>query len=165
MSINTTDVFKDRLKEVRQSLGLTQAQMAKLMKVSRATVGFYENGERLPDISVLYTLALQTGVSPGYYMGLSGSKKIEYEEASAITGLDDEAIDALTAAAQDDTSVVNNLVKHPDFINMVKGLSILSSIASHDPKSSTQPPDLDMARAMIHVFMEHIITDSININI
>lgn len=159
MGLNTTDVFKDRLKEVRQSLGLTQAQMARLMKVSRATVGFYENGERLPDISVLYTLALQTGVSPGYYMGLSGSKKIEYEEASAITGLDDEAIDAITTA---DTNAVNSLVKHPDFINMVNGLSILSSFTSPSPEGGAQPPNFDMARAMIHVFLEHIITDTIN---
>lgn len=156
MSLNTTDVFKDRLKEVRQSLGLTQAQMARLMKVSRATVGFYENGERLPDISVLCTLVLNTDVSPGYYIGITDSKKIEYESATAITGLDDEAIDTIIAA---DKSAVNALVKHPDFIKMVDGLSMLAAIAS---KPSPQRPDLDLARAMIHICLDHIITDTIN---
>lgn len=53
-----------KIKEARQSLGITQEQAAEQLLVSRQTVSSWENGKSLPDIvsvikmSELYHLSL-----------------------------------------------------------------------------------------------------------
>ena len=61
--------LKDKLKKLRQDKGLTQAQLAEAIFVSRSTVAKWENGESLPDIekcvklSKLYKVTLDELVS------------------------------------------------------------------------------------------------------
>ena len=45
-----TDMFAKRLKELRETAGLTQEQLAKELKVSRGAISYYEKGGRTPDI-------------------------------------------------------------------------------------------------------------------
>ena len=45
-----TKRFAKRLKQIRETAGLTQEQFAKELKVSRGTISYYEKGERTPDI-------------------------------------------------------------------------------------------------------------------
>ena len=154
--MNTADVFKDRLRAVRQKLNLTQAKMAKLMKVSRATVGFYENGERLPDISVLSTLCMNTLIPADYYLGFSRSQKPLFTEWSIATGLDDEALSVL---ADSDTSAVSALLKHPAFAEMVEYMALFVS-----PILKTEADEgiIEIARARAHICLEKILTAAIN---
>ena len=41
--------FKDRLKELRIRAGLSQADLAKAIGLSKSAVSMYERGERFPD--------------------------------------------------------------------------------------------------------------------
>ena len=45
--------FKNVFKSLRLKSGLTQQQMADALKLSRSTVGMYENGEREPSFEIL----------------------------------------------------------------------------------------------------------------
>jgi transcriptional regulator with XRE-family HTH domain len=62
-------VFQERFKMLRGKL--TQAEFAKKIGISRPTVGFYENGERLPDASILKKIAEKCDVSADWLIGLA----------------------------------------------------------------------------------------------
>lgn len=49
--------FKDRLKQMRQSAGLTQSELAEKLGVSTSTVSMYEVGSRKPSFEILEQLA------------------------------------------------------------------------------------------------------------
>lgn len=82
--------FKDRFFELRGDR--SQADFAKYLGLSRATVGFYENGSRLPDALILKMIAQKCEVSSDYLLGLSDSKRTENEGIEKRLGLTDEAI-------------------------------------------------------------------------
>lgn len=52
------------LKDFREREGLSQADLAKLIGVSRETVTRWENGTRNPDEDKLPTIAEKTGITP-----------------------------------------------------------------------------------------------------
>ena len=72
----------------------TQAEFAQFLGISRATVGFYENGERIPDALVLRQIAERCGVATDYLVGLSDMKTTDRDlrAINNITGLSEEAL-------------------------------------------------------------------------
>lgn len=60
----------NRIKELRQSKGLTQAELAKKVGISEQAVSFYENDRRKPKIETWNTLADVFNVSVPYLQGL-----------------------------------------------------------------------------------------------
>lgn len=64
-------VFAERFGALRQEYEMSQDAFAEFLGISRPTVGFYENGSRLPDAMVLRQIALRCDVSADYLLGLS----------------------------------------------------------------------------------------------
>ena len=60
---------KLRLKEIRKSRKLTQAQVAEVVSCSVATYSRYESGSRQPSVDTLVMLADFFGVSTDYLCG------------------------------------------------------------------------------------------------
>lgn len=58
----TLESFGQRIRTLRIELNLTQQELADRMFVSRKTIGNWESGNRLPDISMLSRLARNLGV-------------------------------------------------------------------------------------------------------
>ena len=58
----TKELFGTKLKELRMERSLSQRQLAEMMMVSNGTVGNWESGIRLPDITMLTRLAECLGV-------------------------------------------------------------------------------------------------------
>ena len=56
------EAFGKRIRSLRQEKNLTQQQLADLMFVTRKTVGNWENGNRMPDITMLSRLSRHLGV-------------------------------------------------------------------------------------------------------
>ena len=69
--------FGKRIRSLRQEKNLTQQQLADLMFVTRKTVGNWENGNRMPDITMLSRLSRHLGVQT-------------YELLDEISGLDEQ---------------------------------------------------------------------------
>lgn len=65
----------NKIRELRKNLGLTQADLAKILNVSDRSVGFYETGERDPDTNTLKKLADYFNVSIDYLLGFSEGNK------------------------------------------------------------------------------------------
>jgi transcriptional regulator with XRE-family HTH domain len=61
----------NRIKELRTERGITQADLAKILKISDRAVGYYENGDREPDYSTLLKIADYFDVSIDYLLGVS----------------------------------------------------------------------------------------------
>lgn len=64
-----------RLKEVRVSRGLTQAELAERVGVTQHAIAQYEAGRRQPQGEILVRIALVLGVSSAYLMGLTDDPK------------------------------------------------------------------------------------------
>ena len=66
------DIFRD----LRQERGLSQSQIAQLLKTSQQYYGKYENGQRQLPISVLIKLAKYYNVSTDYILEISDDPTI-----------------------------------------------------------------------------------------
>lgn len=67
----------NRIKELRQSKGLTQAELATKLGVTRQAVSLYEKGQRKPKIETLKKLADYFGVSVPYIKGELDTEYLE----------------------------------------------------------------------------------------
>lgn len=72
-------IFLNRLKQLRLERGLLQSDIAKVIKKSERTVGFYETGERDMNTETLSTLADFFNVSIDYLLGKTNIRNIEDE--------------------------------------------------------------------------------------
>ena len=67
------NVFKDRLKELREERGLTLDKLSAALggKISRAALGRWEQGLRTPNMENIKLLAKFFGVTSDYLIGLT----------------------------------------------------------------------------------------------
>lgn len=63
-------VFAQRLRELRQSNGLSMKQLAKELNTTDATISNWENEINEPKISYLKAIAVYFNVSTDYLLGL-----------------------------------------------------------------------------------------------
>jgi transcriptional regulator with XRE-family HTH domain len=64
------NMFKNRLKELRQEKGIGQVELAKKIGVSKGVISFWENGLREPNMHSLILLAQFFEVTIDYLVGL-----------------------------------------------------------------------------------------------
>ena len=89
-------LLQERLKELRGNNKLQD--IAKDIGISRASLGYYENGDRKPDIEVLLKLANYYHVSCDYLLGLTDIKSpdINTRAISEKLGLTPKSIETLS---------------------------------------------------------------------
>ena len=87
--------FYERFHELRGNM--TQSDFAKKTGLSRPTIGFYENGERLPDAYKLKQIAEKCGVSADWLLGMTDVRTtdVNLQAIYKRTGLTDEHLDAV----------------------------------------------------------------------
>lgn len=68
--------FGYRLRELRLSKQMTQAQVAKRLNLSKTTISGYENNIKTPSIDVLVRLANLYGVTSDYILGIEKKKML-----------------------------------------------------------------------------------------
>jgi len=67
-------MFSERLKASRKEVGLTQVELAEILKVSNGTVGMWETGKREPKFYAMAHLSRVLNKSVDYLLGLSENK-------------------------------------------------------------------------------------------
>jgi transcriptional regulator with XRE-family HTH domain len=120
MEVN--EVFADRLKQLREVAGLSQTALAEKLGVSRGSISFYENGERIPDIVFLDKAAMFFGVPLDYLMGYVKNKKSENIDMGLQLGLSDQAIYNLTEAYYS-TELLSMMIEDEQFAELMGCLS------------------------------------------
>ncbi len=64
------NIFKERLKELREDKNMSQNALSKQIKVSQPAIVKWENGERTPTMESLIILATFFDVTIDYLVGL-----------------------------------------------------------------------------------------------
>jgi len=77
--------FSKRLKELRESKGLSQEKLAERLSMPRTSITHYESGkDRTPRPKRLYEIADFFGVSGDYLQGKSNTKKLTDNEKEFV---------------------------------------------------------------------------------
>lgn len=109
------EVFGKRLKELRKANGYTIEQCAEAVGISKSTVGYYENNNRMPDIEILSRIADVLNVSADYLIGKTNTTatKGKTKTVCDFTGLSDTAAEYLAELVKnkrfDRIAVINHL--------------------------------------------------------
>lgn len=64
-------MFDERIKELRNSLGINQVEFGRKLNVTKQCVSNWENGNIQPSIDMLIRIAVTFSVSADYLLGLS----------------------------------------------------------------------------------------------
>ena len=86
--VNIVD-FGEKIKHLRQGMGLTQVQISERLHISKAMVSSYETGIRLPSYDILIKFAKFFGVTTDYLLGFNRVKSVD------VTGLSDSQVDVI----------------------------------------------------------------------
>lgn len=95
------------LKNYRERLKITLAEMAAKLKVSTTTIVNYETGKRRPDIDFLVAFTEATGEDFFYWLGLRVAESKSAGAAAVKAMLDAASVANGTSAAQSDKSFVS----------------------------------------------------------
>ncbi len=74
-------IMKDTLRKLRREKGITQEQLANHLNITQQSVGKWERGEGMPDISLLPEIALYFGVTIDDLLGVGEARIKERIEA------------------------------------------------------------------------------------
>ena len=111
------EVFGKRLKELRKANGYTIEEFAELVGISRSSLGYYENTDRLPDVEVLSRIADALNVSADYLIGRTNTAALKgkMKTVCELTGLSDEAAEYLAFLVKNKDrgklSIINHLFR------------------------------------------------------
>lgn len=94
----------ERLRSLREKMGLSQGEAAKKMGIVRTTYSNYEAGNRQPDNDTLKKFAEFFGVSVDYLVG--NDYQIINDQAK-----NDALYEAISRLPQDKKKIVNDMVK------------------------------------------------------
>lgn len=119
--MSAIDEFSSKLKLLRKEKNLQQGELAKELGVSRGSISFYENSDRVPDIEFLAKTSQYFGVSAGWLLGLSPTPST------------DESVEAVCEATGIDTSLAEYLVNGKrNGVRLDSFLSVLYSPPGED---------------------------------
>ena len=92
---------------------MSNTEFAEFLDISRQTVGFYCNGERIPDALGLKKIAEKCNVSADWLIGLSDIKSIDQDVkvACEYTGLTEEAVETLRSFTNINENLKNRTIK------------------------------------------------------
>ena len=91
----TVKSFGEKLIELRNERGITQAESAKLIGVTRNSLSMYERSERCPNIDIAVNAANAYDVSLDYLFGTGYRNKKNNEYSMYDMGFSEEALDFL----------------------------------------------------------------------
>lgn len=93
--MDVTSMFSEKLRELRGDK--TLQEVADALGITRVSLGYYEKGERKPDIEVIYKIADYYKVSADYLLGWSEAKSRDIDMQGIVekTGLSETVINKL----------------------------------------------------------------------
>lgn len=70
-------MFSNRLKQLREDLGITQEELAKRLNLTQSTIAYYENGRKTPTLENAIIIAKIFNISLDYLVGLSNCRSFQ----------------------------------------------------------------------------------------
>ena len=82
-------MIAERIKILREHLNITQAELAKRLKITRSSVNAWEQGISVPSTLYIVELAHIFGVSTDYLLGVNSTTTVN------VSGLSDKDIELI----------------------------------------------------------------------
>lgn len=115
-------MIADKIKKLREKSGITQAELARRLGVTRSGVNSWEMGLTIPSTTYIVELALLFGVSTDYLLDMPDTKTI------SVNGLTDREIASLTEIVE-----CFNLQRHAaDIERKISRFENLQGISGND---------------------------------
>lgn len=105
--------FKDRLKELRKTKGLSQVALADRLGLSKSTIGAYETGDITPSVEALEMIADFFNVDMNYLLGKESRSRffMDYSLYNTATELSaDSELLAIVERANEDNGFRERLL-------------------------------------------------------
>ena len=131
--MSVIEKFSERLRLLRESKGLNQSQLAEKLGVSRGSISYYENKDRIPDIEFLDKTSKFFNVSYDFLLGDRSRSEKRAEQELGLSSEAIEAIELLSRTINIDSGVsmldvLNRLLLNPGFEDLLFQLSAASNI-------------------------------------
>lgn len=101
--------LSDRLKELRKSNNLTQAELGKILGVGKTTVSMYETGNSTPSDEIKLKISEYFNVSLDYLLGKTDAKNYTEDPNITIALHSDTDYDELPKEAKEE---INNFIEY-----------------------------------------------------
>lgn len=120
---NRLPIFTKRFRELQGER--TNTEFADFLGISRQTVGFYCNGDRIPDAVVLRQIAERCTVSADWLLGLSETKSTDttIQQIRKFTGLSEDSISCLKRICSKNNEMLNTVLEGGLFSYFIDTLS------------------------------------------
>lgn len=117
-------MFSENFKILRQSRGLTQAQMADKLGISISAVSMYEKGKRKPDNNMLKKICEKFRVSTDFLLGINFKRNAESQSV-------DDFIDEVTCTLMSQKGLMFNgkPITQKDKEKIVEAIKIATAVA------------------------------------
>lgn len=105
--------FKDRLKELRKTKGLSQVALADRLGLSKSTIGAYETGDITPSVEALEMIADFFNVDMNYLLGKEDQSRFFMDYALYNTAIElssDAELLAIVERANEDNNFRERLL-------------------------------------------------------
>lgn len=115
--------FKDRLKELRKTKGLSQVVLAERLGLSKSTIGAYETGDITPSVEALNLIADFFNVDTDYLLGKEEQSRyyMDYDIYTVASELsEDSELLAIVERASKDNGFRNRLIQIVDLMGLDK---------------------------------------------
>ena len=108
-----------------QNEGLNTTEFAERLGLSRQTLGFYLNGDRIPDALTLRQICEKCSVSADWLLGLSMDPNPDssIQGACSYTGLSGESVSKIHGLPPGLRDIADELISHPSFYEMLYTVS------------------------------------------
>lgn len=113
--VNVTQIFAKRLKGLRESVGLSQGDLAEKLGVSRGSISYYENESRVPDIVFLEKVSEYFDVGINFLLGHSENQNPSNEDLGLYIDFSDKAIGKLLISSKSYGSSLSALIESDHF--------------------------------------------------
>ncbi len=128
---NRLPLFSRRLSELRIDHEMSLKEFADFIGLSRATIGFYEAGDRLPDAETIIAITTKCGVSADWLLGISEVKRQEDIKSNIELGLSQESIDSLrTLKGMNGLHLLEDFLNDSKYNDDMSQQELLSLVAS-----------------------------------
>lgn len=125
-----------RIKLLREEKGLTQRDLARLLKLSPSTIAMYETDRRMPDPDTLRKIADFFDVSVDYLLGRTDMRNLQdYEIIKSLAGDDPELLEILKRFTErEDLKIILKQLLYVDKDELKPLAKMISGLVSEDKK-------------------------------